>query len=268
LAPGLFAGIFAVNSPAGFLGALFGGLVAGWLVRFLNDKIKLSGNLQSVKGLLILPLSSCLGIFIIMNYILVPLCTWIMNVSISILTSAKDISPFLFGGILSGITAIGMGSIPGRVCFAVAMMIVDQTGSYMPFTAMTCGGSCVCLGIAIAMLVAKNKFTVQERAGIVGLIVGWLCIITEMCIPYALKDPKRVFPAMFLGGFIGGGLVYVLNVEVPVMHGGMFVAPLANNFGLWAVCILATAIVTAAALIILKPNLPLEETTVDNNLNN
>jgi PTS system fructose-specific IIC component len=157
----------------------------------------------------------------------------------------------------------GHGSFPGWASFAVAMVMLQNTGSYQGFTAMTVGGACCNLGIAFAILAAKKKFTVDERAGISSLIAGWLVCITEMEIPYALRDPKTVFPAVFAGSFVGGGLVFTLGLEVPALHGGMIVAPLVNKPLLYVATILATAITTALVLIVLKPNLPPEESGIE-----
>lgn len=258
LAPGLFAGLFAANSPAGFLGAMIGGLLAGWLIVILNKYLKLPASFQSAKGLIILPFFSCLGVFFAMNYALVPACSWLIEVLTGVLESARGLNPFVFGGILASLVAIGMGSVPGRICFAVALIIMDETGSYMPLTAMNAANGCM-LGMAGAILLAKKKFTEEDRMGVASLIAGFICCVTEMQIPYALKDPKRTFPALFIGAFVGGGLVYTFNLEIPVMHGGMLVAVLANNIPLFVLTILITALVTGGIWVLLKPNLPEEK---------
>lgn len=259
LVPGLVAGIFAATTSAGFLGAVIGGLIAGYLTKFLNEKIKLSVNLTSAKTLVIIPFITCLVMFPIMHYVLVPVCTWLISLLTGLLNAARGFSPFLLGGLMSMLVAVGMGSAPGWASFAVAMVILEESGSYIGFTAMTTGGACCNLGIAFAILLAKKKFTPDERAGIPSLLAGWLVCVTEMEIPYALNDPKRVFPAVALGGFVGGGLVMQLGVEVPAIHGGMIVAVLANNLPLYILCILATALITMGYLILTKPNLPVAE---------
>lgn len=262
LAPGLLVGLFAADAGGGFLGAVCGGILAGFLVKWLNAHIKLPGDFASAKGLVILPFLSCLVMLFAMNYVFVPIFSALSNGLTEILTQAQSLSPFIFGGICAALVAMGMGSFPGWAVFAVATIVLESTGSFQIFTAMTAGGACCNLGIAIATLVAPKKFTPDERTGIVSLLTGWLCCITEMEIPYALRDPKSVFPAVGIGGFVGGGLVFVLGVEVPAMHGGMIVAPLANNLPLWAVCVAATALTTCLVLLILKRNLPPEESGI------
>jgi PTS system fructose-specific IIC component len=260
---GLVAGMVAKETSAGFIGAVVGGIAAGFLVDFLNKKIKIPASLAAAKTLVIVPFLSCLIIFPFMYVILVPVATWFINILTGFLNIAQTFSPFIFGGCMAALVALGMGSFPGWAAFAVAMVILQNTGSYQGFTAMTVGGACCNLGIAFAILAAKKKFTVDERAGITSLIAGWLVCITEMQIPYALSDPKRVFPALLAGSFVGGGLVYTLNLEVPALHGGMIVAPLVNNPTLYALTILATAVTTALVLIVLKPNLPQEESGIE-----
>lgn len=263
LPAGLVAGLVAKETSAGFIGAVVGGIAAGLLVDLLNKKIKLPTSLVAAKTLVIVPFLSCLMIFPFMYFVLVPVATWLIGLLTTVLTAAQSISPFVFGGLMAALVALGMGSFPGWAAFAVAMVMLEQNGTYQGFTAMTVGGACCNLGIAFAILLAKKKFTVDERAGITSLIAGWLVCITEMQIPYALRDPKRVLPALLAGSFIGGGLVFTFGLEVPALHGGMIVSPLANNFGLYALTVLITAAVTAAVLIVLKPNLSKEEAGVE-----
>ena len=262
IAPGLVAGLVAQNTSAGFIGAVVGGFAAGFVADFLNKKLKLPKTLVSAKAIVVVPVLSCAVLFPFMYYVLVPIATFLIEGLTTILSAAQNLSPFLFGGILSVPVAIGMGSFPGWASFAVAMVVLETTGSYQGFTAMTMGGACCNLGLVFAILAAKKKWTVDERAGISSLIAGWLVCITEMQIPYVIKDPKRLFPAVAAGAFVGGGLVYAFDVEVPSMHGGMLVAPLASNLPLYVVCVLATAIITALVAIVLKPDLPPEESGI------
>jgi PTS system fructose-specific IIC component len=262
IAPGLVAGLVAKSTSAGFIGAVVGGFVAGFVADYLNKNLKVPKTLISAKAIVIVPVLSSAVLFPFMYYILVPIATFLIEGLTSILTAAQNLSPFLFGGILAVPVAVGMGSFPGWASFAVAMVILQTSGSYQGFTAMTMGGACCNLGLVFAILAAKKKWTMDERANITSLVAGWLVCITEMQIPYVMKDPKRLFPAVALGSFVGGGLIYALDVEVPSMHGGMLVAPLATNLPLYIVCVLATAITTALVAIILKPNLPPEESGI------
>lgn len=256
LAPGLLVGIMAAGSGAGILGAFIGGCVTGYFVKFINKNIKLPGGLDSAKGLVIIPFLGSFFTYVAMQFAIGPACSWLMDFLISLLQSIGTKSPFLLGGLLGGCVGMGMGGPLGYAAFITAIAIVSETGSYVPTTAVMVGGTTVCMGIYVAMKIAKKKFTKAEHDGAVSLLCGWAVGITEMCIPYALNDPKRVMPALFLGGFFGGGLVYTLGVEVPALHGGQFVAILANNLPLWILCMAVTTIVTAGFLILTKKEIP------------
>ncbi len=251
LAPGLLVGLFSANS-GGILAAFIGGCVVGYFVRFINRTIKLPGGLDSAKGLVILPFLGCFFTFLSMNYVISPVCAWLMDFLVNLFTFVSTKSPFIVGGLLGGCVGMGMGGPLGYAAFITAMAIVSETGSYIPTTAVMVGGTTVCMGIYVAMKLAKDKFTQEEHDGAVSLLCGWAVGITEMCIPYALNDPKRVMPALFIGGFFGGGLVYTLGVEVPALHGGQFVAILANNLPLWILCMCVTTACTAGFLILTK----------------
>lgn len=258
LAPGLVVGLMAVSSGSGFLGAVFGGFIAGYLAKFLATKVKLPTVMAQAKPLLIIPVISCSVMFVLMQFVIDPVMNELMNVIVSALNIAREMSPLIYGGLLGGVLAAGMGS---PIAYAgVTLGIIEMNaGNWQPFTCIIIGGTASCLGIAIAALVAKDKFTPEERTGVIGLLTGFACLVTEMCLPYALRDPKRVFPACFLGGFVGGALVMALNVVIPAMHGGMFVVPLANNILGAIIAILGQAATTAIILIITKPKLQPEE---------
>src|SRR5690606_381926 len=85
------------------------------------------------------------------------------------------------------------------------------------------------MGLAIAMLLAKRKFTDLERNGIGGCFVGGCAMITEFAIPYAASDPLRVIPSLMVGSAVGAALSYIAGLTLQAPHGGMFVMFLANK---------------------------------------
>jgi PTS system fructose-specific IIC component len=72
LTPGLIGGMLATTVGAGFLGGIVAGFIAGYLTQFLNAKIQLPENLQGLKPVLILPLTSTLIVGLLMIYVIGP----------------------------------------------------------------------------------------------------------------------------------------------------------------------------------------------------
>ena len=262
---GFAAGLMANNGSSGVLGAIVGGLAAGWIALLLKNYIKLPKSMKSILPILIIPLLSTIGICLLM-LIIEPVMGWIMNLILGLLAYLETTAPWLLGGAIGGIMSANMGGPFGGGPF-VFCMTAASVGNWRPFTSMLLASMASLWGIAFAIVIAKQKFTKSERDSLPGLITGGLFLITEFCIPYAVRDPKRVFPACFLGGFVGGGLSMLLGVEIPAAHGGMVVVPLANKPFVALLCLVAQALVTCAYLLITKKNLPPEESGIELNSN-
>jgi len=111
------------------------------------------------------------------------------------------------------------------------------------------------LGIALATMVARSRFTVQEQeAGKAAGVLG-LAFITEGAIPFAAKDPLRVIPAAMAGSAVAGALSMWFGCGLRAPHGGIFVLAIPNAvspLGPYILSIVVGSIVTTVALIILK----------------
>ncbi len=111
------------------------------------------------------------------------------------------------------------------------------------------------LGLALATLLFKNRFTADEReAGKAAWVLG-LAFITEGAIPFAAEAPFRVIPSIMIGSGITGALSMLFQCQLRVPHGGVFVLLIPNvvtNLPLYALSIVIGTVVTAGALFVLK----------------
>jgi PTS system fructose-specific IIC component len=155
----------------------------------------------------------------------------------------------------------GMGGPVAYGIFPVVLALYSS-GNFSVSAAGVIASTASCLGIALSVLLFKKKYTPDERSGVVGLLTGFACSVTEFQIPYFIKDLKTFVPCLILAGATGGAMVGLLEVTLPAIHGGLFVAPLANNVPLYLLCILAQAGVTLGYIAIFKKNLPPEESLV------
>ena len=109
------------------------------------------------------------------------------------------------------------------------------------------------LGISLATFIGRNRFSRDEQeAGKAAGVLG-LSFITEGAILFAAKDPPRD-PGD--GCRLGRrGDLDVLGCGLRAPHGGMFVLAIPNavsHLGWYAVAIVAGALVTTVALLIVK----------------
>ena len=262
LTPGLVAGLLAStplveNGPvSGFIGALIGGFLAGYVVKFLVWAFKgLPKALNGLKMILFYPVFSVLitgsVMWLVINPIATGLNVWMNNG----LGSMQGASAVLLGALLGGMMALDMGGPINKVAYVFGtgtLATTMTTGGSFSMAAVMAGGMVPPIAIAMASQLFKNKFTAQEReAGLINYIMG-LSFITEGAIPYAAADPTRVIPASVIGSAIAGALVGLFQIKIPAPHGGILVMALSNNFFLYLVSILLGSFVAAVILGILR----------------
>lgn len=262
LTPGLVAGLLAStplveNGPvSGFIGALIGGFLAGYVVKFLVWAFKgLPKALNGLKMILFYPVFSVLITGSIMWLVINPIATqlnvWMNNG----LASMQGASAVLLGALLGGMMALDMGGPINKVAYVFGtgtLATTMTTGGSFSMAAVMAGGMVPPIAIAMASQLFKNKFTAQEReAGLTNYIMG-LSFITEGAIPYAAADPTRVIPASVIGSAIAGALVGLFQIKIPAPHGGILVMALSNNFFLYLISILLGSLVAAVILGILR----------------
>jgi len=109
------------------------------------------------------------------------------------------------------------------------------------------------LGLALATVLFRNRFTQEEReAGKAAWVLG-ASFITEGAIPFAAADPFRVIPSIMVGSAVTGALSMLFHIELRAPHGGIFVIPIAiSNPLLYIVAILIGMVVTALMIGLLK----------------
>jgi fructose PTS system EIIBC or EIIC component len=126
---------------------------------------------------------------------------------------------------------------------------------YTPMAAVMAAGMTPPLGLALATILFKNRFTPDEHeAGKAAAVLG-ISFITEGAIPFAARDPFRVIPSIMAGSAVAGALSMVFGCQLRVPHGGVFVLPIPNavtNLPLYVLAIVAGTAVTAGALFVLK----------------
>jgi len=161
----------------------------------------------------------------------------------------------IFLGLLLGsMMAFDMGGPVNKAAYAFATGLIASE-VYAPMAAVMAAGMTPPLALALATVLFKNRFTVDEReAGKATAVLG-ISFITEGAIPFAAKDPLRVIPALMIGSAVAGALSMVMGAELRVPHGGVFVLPIPNavtNLGAYLVAIVVGTVVSTVALAVLK----------------
>ncbi|MDR0432764.1 MAG: PTS fructose transporter subunit IIC [Bifidobacteriaceae bacterium] len=258
---GMVGGSIAAANGSTFLGGVVSGILAGYLIKLANNKIRIPSSLQTVWSILVLPVVSVLAVGLASFYVIGTPVSWVMEKLTSLLSGMQGGSMLLLCAVLGAMMAVDLAGPILRVAyfFAVAAVAAEPGVPQAVMAAVIVGGMIPPLGMALASAIQKSKFTKSEVvAGQAAWILG-ASLINEGFIPFALRDPKRVLPSTAVGAAIGGAIVGLTGTGTTVVHGGLFIVPIpgavANPVG-YLVATAVGTLVTAALVLLLKRPLP------------
>lgn len=252
LVAGFVGGAIAANGTSGFLGALAAGFLAGFIVNLIKKVCeKLPDSLEGIKPVLLYPVFGVLLMGLSMTFIIEPIVGVINTGLNNGLGSLSGMNAVLLGAILGGMMSIDMGGPFNKAAYVFGTASI-AAGNYNIMAAVMVGGMVAPCAIALATLLFKNKFTVEERkSGPTNFVMG-LSFITEGAIPFAASDPLHVLPACIVGSALAGALSMAFNCTLMAPHGGIFVFPVVGNPIMYVVALVAGTIVGAILIGILK----------------
>ena len=235
-------------SPAGFLGGIAAGFIAGYMMIGLKKLFaKLPKSVEGMKPMLLYPILGLLFIALIMFYIINPIFSSVNFAITHFLNSMGTGNLVILTMILAGMMAIDMGGPFNKAAYVFASGAFandphSATAAVM-MAAVMVGGMVPPFATAIGTTFFKNRYTKEERrAGVSNWILGF-SFITEGAIPFAAADPGRVIPSCVIGSAVGGLLVGLWYIQVPAPHGGLWVSPLSNHILLYFVATIVGSIV-------------------------
>ena len=240
-----------VPISGGFLGALFAGFVAGYLVLGLKKLFSyLPDALEGLKPTLLYPFLG-IGLIGLIMVIVNPFFGAINEGITYFLNSMGGTSRVLLGIIVAAMMAIDMGGPFNKAAYVFGTASL-ASGNYEVMAAVMAGGMVPPLAIALATSFFGNRFNENERkSGITNYIMG-LSFITEGAIPYAAADPLRVIPACVIGSGVAGAISMIFNCTLMAPHGGIFVVPVIGNPLFYLLAVAAGSVVGMLMLAVLK----------------
>ena len=252
LAVGLIGGMLATTAGAGILGGIIAGFLAGYVVKGLNNVIKLPPSLMSLKPILILPLLGSFIVGLAMIYLINPPVAKIMTALSEWLKSMGDVNAMVLGVIIGTMMCIDMGGPVNKAAYTFSVgMIASQV--YTPMAAAMAAGMVPPIGMAIATWLARSKFTSNQRdAGKASFVLGF-CFISEGALPFVAADPLRVIISSVLGGATAGAISMSLGIALQAPHGGLFVVPFVSEPLMYLAAIAIGSVVTGVIYAVIKP---------------
>jgi len=218
---------YMTNSSSGFIGALFSGFAAGYLV------ILFGYLLRNMKG----------AWTILRDFMLVPfICTFIVgmgmflfNVPVSYLNygigeGLTKISnagyALVVAALVSALMASDMGGPINKAAhfFCIDRLSIDMGSKmYQGFMGANIVGIMVPpIAIAMSIWLFPKKYAKEDRDPSIGNCLIGFCGITDTAIPYVAKDPVRVIGCSMLGAAAGGIMSYAWGFGAVAPEGGTF----------------------------------------------
>ncbi|VAX76710.1 PTS system fructose-specific EIIB'BC component [Serratia symbiotica] len=222
LTPGLIGGMLAVSAGAGFLGGIIAGFLAGYIAKAISRKLHLPQNMEALKPILIIPLLASVICGLIMIYVAGRPVAKMMEFLTYWLQSLGTANAILLGAILGAMMCADMGGPINKAAYAFGVALLSSS-VYAPMAAVMAAGMVPPLAMGLATILARGKFDKSAQEGGKAALVLGLCFISEGAIPFAARDPIRVFPCCIMGGALTGGLSMVFGAKLMAPHGGLFV---------------------------------------------
>lgn len=255
LVVGFAAGALANSGGAGFLGALIGGFLGGYVIVFLRKILSgLPKSLEGIKAILFYPFFGLLITGFLMLLINIPMSA--INSGLNdFLNSLGGTNAALLGALLAGMMATDLGGPINKAAYVFGTATIANTvaeGGSIVMASVMAGGMVPPLAIFVATRLFKNKFTKEQQdAGLTNIIMG-LSFVTEGAIPFAASDPLRAIPSFMIGSAITGGFVGGLGIRLMAPHGGIFVVPLLSRPIVYLLLIAAGALISGVIFGLLK----------------
>lgn len=221
--------------PSGFFGAVVLGLAAGFICKFLNEKVKLPRDLAAMKPMFIIPAVSVLSIFVLNFYLVDPvfgaLNKWLQD----LIMNAQGAGTLTLSAIIAAATAFDLGGPVNKAAGAIAIGLAAD--NIFPLTPRVLAIVIPPIGLGLATVI--DKFLVKERVfdenlritGKTSLVLGFIAI-SEGALPFMLKNPLITIPINIIGAVLGAVVAVALNAvqwyPLPAIWGW----PLVEN--LWA----------------------------------
>lgn len=253
IAPGFTVGAVCIFTGAGFLGALVGGILAGFVALWISQ-FKIPSWARGLMPVVVIPLfATLIAGGIMLMFLAKPFATLTTELQ-DALNSMSGTSAVVLGIILGLMMAFDMGGPVNKAAyaFATAGLSVTDSASLQIMAAVVLAGMVPPLALALACALRPHLFNREEQENGKAAWALGASFISEGAIPFAAADPFRVIPAIMLGAAVTGGLAMGAGVELAAPHGGIFVLFAVDGVLWFFISLIAGTIVGGIAVIVAK----------------
>lgn len=231
LTPGFAAGLAANMIGSGFLGAIVGGLIAGYLMRWVKNHIHLSSRFNGFLTFYLYPVIGVLGAGSLMLFVIGEPVAWLNNTLTAWLNGLSGANALLLGAILGFMCSFDLGGPVNKASYAFCLGAMAN-GVYGPYAIFASVKMVSAFTVTASTLLAPKLFKSFEiETGKSTWLLG-LAGITEGAIPMAIEDPLRVIGSFVLGSMVTGAIVGAMGIGLSTPGAGIFSLFLLHDAGL------------------------------------
>lgn len=231
LTPGFAAGLAANMIGSGFLGAIVGGLIAGYLMRWVKNHICLSSRFNGFLTFYLYPVIGVLGAGSLMLFVIGEPVAWLNTTLTAWLNGLSGANALLLGAILGFMCSFDLGGPVNKASYAFCLGAMAN-GVYGPYAIFASVKMVSAFTVTASTLLAPKLFKQFEiETGKSTWLLG-LAGITEGAIPMAIEDPLRVIGSFVLGSMVTGAAVGAMGIGLSTPGAGIFSLFLLHDAGL------------------------------------
>lgn len=224
IAPAMI-GAYIVNDPeilgteagSGFIGAIIVAFIVGYMIKGLK-KIKWPKILQPLVPIMILPLIATFAISVIVLFVIGKPIAGIMNGlydGLTYLNNTHASAPIIMGAIIGAMIGFDLGGPVNKTALIFGTTIFTDTvakygiqqANFVPGTAAQAAISVAPLGVWLATILFKDKFTSTEKVSANAAFAMGMVGVTEGAIPFVASEPVKMIVANVAGSAVAGALV-------------------------------------------------------------
>lgn len=221
LAPGFAAGLAANMIGSGFLGAVAGGLIAGYLMRWVKNHIRLSPRFNGFLTFYLYPVIGTLGAGSLMLFVVGEPVAWINNSLTAWLNGLSGANAVLLGAIVGFMVSFDLGGPVNKAAYAFCLGAMAN-GVFGPYAIFASVKMVSAFTVTASTMLAPRLFkTFEIETGKSTWLLG-LAGITEGAIPMAIEDPIRVIGSFVLGSMVTGAIVGSMSIGLSTPGAGIF----------------------------------------------
>jgi fructose PTS system EIIBC or EIIC component len=264
IAPGFIVGLICTGDQvaggvpgigAGFLGAIVGGFLAGYVALSIA-RLDVPPFVRGLMPVVIIPLFTTIVAGGVMVLVLGRPLAWLTEKLQDGLNNMNSGSAVLLGVVLGLMMCFDLGGPVNKAAYVFAITGIGgdnpSSANLKIMAAVMLAGMVPPLALALASTVRPHLFTEPElENGRAAWLLG-ASFISEGAIPFAAADPFRVIPSVMVGGALTGALAELFGVELRAPHGGIFVLFAVDGVVGFIVALAAGTVVAAMLVIALK----------------